>query len=439
MTLWGPSSGRVEALVSVLSGLAFGAVVIVQPKLAPLGLFGAVALYLGVRYPPLLVLGMWAGMLFDRLGVTGLKLGSFPVTASKLSVLGSIGAWFLHATLSGTRPVRWHPVLTAMLGVLASTAVCIAWANNMERGKFDLYGLGMMTVLVALVYAVLAEAKLEPLYRTIAAAFSVALLSALRHGSGDRSAGTMGDPNEWATMVLLLTPMLLGGLAEDDHWSARPLRLALIGLGPLAVLHSESRAALVVSFLVGPVCLYVLRYRVGELVACGAAGLVAAPLMLDLDKLFGRFWQLLQNLQGGATIQDSSFEERSELFRQGKQLFLDHWFIGAGPGNFSIATGFVSHTGELRPAHNTYLEIASEQGLVGIVPTGIFLLTVASTLRDGAEGARSTTGQGRVLGVGAGLGALALMAATLGLLTFSMAYLVLGFALAIVHQARTRE
>jgi hypothetical protein len=69
----------------------------------------------------------------------------------------------------------------------------------------------------------------------------------------------------------------------------------------------------------------------------------------------------------------------------------------------------------------------------------IFLLTVASTLRDGALGARSTAGEGRVIGVGAGLGALALMAATLGLLTFSMAYLVLGFSLAIVHQARTRE
>ncbi len=429
------SGAGAEVLLPVALGLCAGAGVALAPTLAPVGFAGVAAAWLGVAYPPLLVLGMWAGMLLDRLGATGMNVGLIPVTASKLTVLGSIGLWALHSALARAPLVRWHPVLTAMLGFLASTAVSIALSNGMEYGVFVLSGLGMVTVLVALVYAVLAEAPLTMLYRALGCGFAVALLASLRAPGTDRSAGTMGDPNEWATLVLLLTPFLLGGLADDEHVLARGLRMALVGLAPLAVLHSESRAALVFGMVVGPICLYMLRRRVGELAVCAGAGILVAPLVLDLDAMLYRFQQLVANFRGGAVVQDASLEERSELFRQGKQLFLDHWLIGAGAGSFEKATGFVSHTGELRPAHNTYLEIASEQGVIGLIPAGIFLLTVAVTLRDGFRAARSERHRNRVLGVAIGLGALCLMAATLGLLTFSMAYLVLGFGLAVVHQA----
>lgn len=426
---------RAELVVPVSLGLLVGAGVLVQPTLAPVALLGLIAAWLGAAYPPLLVVGMWAGMLLDRVGMTSLKMGAFPITASKLTVLGSIGLWGLHCALTKATVVRWHPVLTAMLGVLASTAISIAWANGLENGKFTLYGLAMMTVLVALVFAVLAEVPLAPLYRVIGFGFALALLASLRHGSADRSAGTMGDPNEWATLVLLLTPLLLGGLADDEHPLAAGLRVSLLGLAPLAVLHSESRSALVVGFVVGPVCVYLLRARTAELVLCLVAAVVAAPFLLSLEALLTRFLALIENIQGGAVVQDASFEERSELFRQGKQLFFDHWFIGAGPGNFQTATGFVSHTGELRPAHDTYLEIASEQGIVGLIPTGLFIGTVAFTLWEAWRGATTVAHQNRVLGAAVSLGALALMAATLGLLTFSMAYLVLGFTLAVTYQA----
>lgn len=422
------------ALVGVLLGLA----VAIQPKLTLIA-FGGLALGgLGVMVPPALVAFMFLGMLMDRAGVTGMKLGAFPVTASKLSVLACIGMWLVHAGIYGVRPLRWHPVLTAMAGVIGTMAVCIAYSNSMAEGKFSLYGVLMMTVMVALVYAALAEAELTPLYRVLSGVFLLALLVSVRGpgaAEGGRAAGTMGDPNEWATMVLLIAPFLLGGLAADDGGLGRLLRMALVGLAPLAILRSESRTALVVGVLISPACLYILRRHRGELAACGAAALFAVPFVIDLDKALFRFNQLVANLQGAATVQDSSLEERSELFRQGVQLFKDHWFIGAGPGNFATATGFVSHTGTFRPAHNTYLEIASEQGIVGLTPAIIFLVTVGTTLHAAWKGATKDGDRSRLLGVAAGLVALALMAATLGLLTFSMAYLVLGFGLAVVYQA----
>mgnify|MGYP003886132705 CR=1 FL=1 len=86
------------------------------------------------------------------------------------------------------------------------------------------------------------------------------------------------------------------------------------------------------------------------------------------------------------------------------QEFRDNWLFGVGPGNFESATGFISEDGRLRPAHNTYLEIASEQGLVGLFPAVIFMLTVAYTLYRAYHGARRERDRARIFGIAVGLG-----------------------------------
>lgn len=420
-------------------GAVAGLAIAVKPTLVVLGAGALLVTVFGVRSPSLLVILMFVGMLFDRLGVTGEKLGDFPITASKLTVVGTLALWVLHAgTTAGVEVYRWHRVLWGMLAVVATTALTVAIANTMAEGKFVLYGLVMMLVMVALTYAILVEARLQGVYRGMALAFVATLALSLRGGSGggERVAGTMGDPNEWATMVLLVTPLLLGGLADDERLGAPLLRVALVGLAPLAVLRSESRAALAVGVLLAPGVIWVLRRRRSELVACAVAGLVAAPLVIDLAAAAARVVKLFNNVRGGSVEVDTSFEERSELFRQAVQLFEDNWLVGAGPGNFAAASGFVSHEGTLRPAHNSYLEIASEQGIVGLAGVLVFLVTVGITLREGWGMAQSDRARHRVAGAAIGLFGVGLMAFTLGLVTFSMAYLVLGFALAVTTQAR---
>jgi hypothetical protein len=407
--------------------------------LAPILLVGGVAAALGVARPTLLVAGMFLGMLFDRAGVTGMKVDAFPITASKLAVLGSVGVWVLRVGVTRVAPVRWHPVLSAMLGMVIVSAISIAATGSMTNGKFVVFGLGMMLVMVGLVYAVLAEAELRGLYRFVALCLcaAVALSVARAGGSGEaaRASGTMGDPNEWATVVLLLTGLSLGGLAGDPHRLAPLLRVAVLLAAPLAVLRSESRSALVAMLIVAPGWIWLLRGRQRELGVVGALAAVGGVALLDLEHSLRRFQAILDRIGGAPAAYDPSLEERSELFRQGVDLFRDNWFLGAGPGNFAKATGFVSLEGRLRPAHNTYLEMAGEQGVVGLMALGIFALTVAWTLREGLRTATTEERHARVLGVALGLGGVGLMAATLGLLTFAMAWLVLGFGLAVVEQA----
>lgn len=434
----GVVGNRAEKLFVLAMGLAAGALVVVGAKWALLLTLAGLVVAVGIHAPSSLVVLMWLAMLLDRAGVTGAKLDDFPVTASKLSVVGSLGLWAAHATLKQVPLVRWHPVFFGFFGMLSTTAICVAYSNSMKEGKFILFGLAMMLVMVGLVYAILAAARLQPLYRTFASIFLVALtfsvLAPGGAGESGRATGTMGDPNEWATLVLLTTPFLLGGLADDEGYFPAALRLGLLLLSPLAVLASGSRTALVVGFLVTIPCLFLVRGRRGELALCGAFALAAAPIWLSRDTSIVRLKSLWATFRGDSVVRDDSFAERSELFRQGVDLFRDHWLLGAGPGNFERATGFIGQSGKFRPAHNTYLEIASEQGLLGLTSTAAFLVLVAFTLRRGLAPHLARQARRRALGIAIGLTALALMAATLGLLTFSAGYLVLGFGLAVVHQ-----
>ncbi len=437
---WARDPVRVVQGVMALGVLA-GLAVSQEALLVILGVVGLALAWLGASRPMLLVAAMFVAMLFDKLGLTGAKLGDFPITLSKLSVLGGLGLWVLHALLQRKPVLRWHPALGGLGVFFLATLLSSVVSNSLEAGKFSVFGLAMMWVLVALVFAILAEAPLRPLYLFLGVAISLALSSSILVSGGggvgesSRASGTYGDPNEWATMVLLLVALTLGGLAHLDGWLARGLRLALLGLGPLAVLHSGSRAGLVVGLVVALGCLLMLRRRWLEPLSVGGLGAALAPFVLDLDNLLYRVGLLLDNLRGGSSVQDVSLNERAEIYRQGWELFGEHWLLGVGPGNFARATGFISESGRYRPAHNTYLEIAAEQGVVGLSIALAFVLLVGWALWRGWRAAPSGEHRARIFGVALGLSAVGAMAATLGLLTFSMAFLAVGVALAVLAQS----
>jgi len=422
----------------LIVGLLAGLSILVDYRLILAGSVAVAIGWVGLRNPHLLVLGIFASILFDRLGVTGAKVAKLPVTASKLAVLGSLGLWVVHVGLTRKPGIRIHPVLGAMVGMTLVTGMAVTFSGDFDLGRFSLMGIGMVTILTGLVYVILAEHDLTNIYRVLGVILALSLATSVAGGAANqagRATGSFGDPNEWATLVLMVTPAVLGGLVADPHRGAQFLRIALLGLAPLAVFASGSRAALLVGIAVSIGCFSFLKQRRNELLVCLGGGLVAAPFVVDVDNAIARFGRLLGRASGAGMVDDSSLDERSELLRQGIDLFLNNWLLGVGPGRFAKATGFISLEGRLRPAHNTYLEVASEQGLIGLAAGFIFMATVAWTLWKAWNLSPDDRHRARVVGMAAGLAAVSIMAATLGLLTFSMAYLMLGIALAVTDQA----
>lgn len=424
------------AVVPTAVGLGVGLLAGVSPKLAVLAVGAAVGGWLALRWPPVLIVGVFGGILMDRIGGLGAKVAGLPLTVAKLTVLGAIAGWAGHCLLAGERPVRWHPALSGLAGMVAAAAVTIAATGRMGDGRFVLYGLAMNAVLAGLVFAIAASRPLPWLFRLLGGVLSLAMLQSL--AMGGRSTGTLGDPNEWAALVLMVTPLLLGVLAEDDHPVSMPIRLALVGLLPMAVLSSGSRTALVVMSAVSLPLVYVMWRRRGELAVVAGLGALVAPFVVSADTVLRRFGSLIGNLTGTAVVGDESLDERTLLFQNAVDLFLAHPIVGVGPGNYVHATGYVSIYNKLRPAHNTYLEVASEQGLVGLVPLVAFMGIVAWTLWSAWRHEPDVAQRRRVVGAAAGLGAFSLMAATLGLMTFSMAFVALGLTLALVVRGGRR-
>ncbi|MBI3977133.1 MAG: O-antigen ligase family protein [Chloroflexi bacterium] len=189
-----------------------------------------------------------------------------------------------------------------------------------------------------------------------------------------RPAGPVGDTNFFAQILVVLVPIgIFQALAER-----RPvLRLAaalasvLIVAGVMVTYSRGAAIALGVSFIA---IAYLLRVRLYYLLI-GAVVLAVAVSALAPDYL-RRIESSAQGAlmvgSGGAGVQDASIKGRITEMASAWYVFLDHPWLGVGPDNFgpyyldyADAVGLRVRTRE-RAAHDLYLGVAAETGLLGL-------------------------------------------------------------------------
>jgi O-antigen ligase len=171
-----------------------------------------------------------------------------------------------------------------------------------------------------------------------------------------RAAGPVGDPNFFALVMAALVPFSLYVVARGGRrqWLGAVATLCLIG----GVFATGSRGGIIavgVSIIGAGVVMPVFRLRVAA-VAVVMATLVALPLFAtQTQEASGRTVEgrLTENLVGVA-------------------MFSDYPIMGVGPGEFPAHyrdyTRFIGNDPRpVREAHSLPLEIASEQGLAGVI------------------------------------------------------------------------
>lgn len=203
-----------------------------------------------------------------------------------------------------------------------------------------------------------------------------------------RAEGSVGEPNRYAQVLLVLIPFALFlGRIERTWW----LRAGAMATGFFifwGILLSFSRGGFVtlalllllalVLRLLRPVCL-----------------LLAVPVLLLLIALVApQYFARVGSIAGArglyseaaSTEPDGATRGRATEMLAALFAFLDHPFLGVGPGQY---TPFYSvqyqldpdiafrHVPVKRRAHNLYLEMAAETGLVGL---GVFMAIVLSLL-----------------------------------------------------------
>lgn len=181
-----------------------------------------------------------------------------------------------------------------------------------------------------------------------------------------------GDPNYLAASAVLCLPvayyLLTRSKRRFERISILACTLPIVG----ALLVGASRGGFLALIVAGLVVLLQARGKRTKLILLGAA-LAAVFLLSPVSPLR----RLLHPDFAGVNAEDY----RLELWGAGLRMIEDHPFAGIGLGNFKAEVPAYLLPGQRIDfiAHNTYIEVAAETGLPGLL---LFLWILAATFRS---------------------------------------------------------
>ncbi|HET9075975.1 MAG TPA: O-antigen ligase family protein [Acidimicrobiales bacterium] len=261
-----------------------------------------------------------------------------------------------------------------------------------------------------------------------------------------RHTGPESDPNFWGRTIVLVAPLALSVLLTRVRAGRRWWPWALAGLALAGGEYlSQSRGGLI-AFVIGVVVWAVVALWARRKWFWLAPAAVAVVLMLapSLGSRLSTVGQL-SNVSVGST--DPSLVDRIQVQQVGLAIFRQHPLTGVGLGNFEVVEpsylgqpGIID-TGTVFAPHDLYLQIASEQGLVGL---GAWALFYGGALVVGCRAVLLARRLGRdedalmALGAVAGLVGWAAASAALHLSDFNELLSVLALVAVLDHQLRRR-
>lgn len=202
-------------------------------------------------------------------------------------------------------------------------------------------------------------------------------------GEEDRLAGTVGEPNQLATVLVAGLVILLAlAVVEKGKPLVRITLLAAAGLCLIANFLTLSRAGLIALAMAMVAAVFVAgRWRPQ---AFAAAGVVLATLFV-----FFAFLATPAQRERVTSVGTGSTSGRSDIWTVAGRMVQAHPINGVGVGQFQtsavhylIAPGTIRRSDLIiiqpKVAHNIYLHVQAEMGIVGLVA---FLLILGFSLR----------------------------------------------------------
>lgn len=377
-----PSSAYVIPVGLGLLGLGFGFLAGDSPKLA----IGAA---LGLSFAGLVVANITVGVclfaIVSFLEVLSSIGGSIGVT--KVFGLLLVVSWFAAASTrdgTGKNFIEAHPSMTYVLAIyVAWSTLSVLWAESSSVAFTSSFRYLQTLLLFLIVFTAIRERRHAVWVTasfvagaTIAAVFAIIYRPDPGQYDVARASGTVGDPNELASV--LVAGVILAAVLVVLVKKSPALRLAAaaaVGLCTLGLLFTFSRGglvalgcAIVASVFVGG------RYRPAILSVMAIVGLLGVGYITAVAPQASR--DRITKLDGGTG--------RTDIWRIGGRMVSSHPVRGVGSGNFQLSSVhyllqnpgvvrfdyFVDHP---KVAHNTYLHVLAELGLVGL---GLFLAII---------------------------------------------------------------
>lgn len=427
----------------IAMGILVGGMAIRESYMPAVMAIGAVGLVLSLYRPTVPITLAFVGILLDARGLTSIKVLGVPVTLSKAAVLFAISSHFVNSMVRRVPPITWTPISSGVVAIVITMILSLVTAVDPRWGYTDTVGVIMLAVMTHLIYQAVKEKDLPWMIRVMATITILVLVwtlftqrkegffVTLDHAWQQRTSGAYNDPNAWSTALLTVCPMIIAGLAADeDHKVSTPLLIGMLATFPLCILQSMSRAGLLSFVIIAPGIAYTLRKRKALLVGAGIALVIVLPMIINLDAVLLRYRTLVDPTLE-ADLGHGSLRERKALLDAGIKIFMENPYLGVGTGLFRVHASYVSAGEVWKIAHNSYINVAAEQGVPGLLShlwLGGLLYRAAwnAAVRSHSELTRSL-GQGFLLS----LLAFSAMAFTLNLATFAAAWFMLSLGLVV--------
>jgi O-antigen ligase len=369
------------------TAVVLGALAGFDPKLA-------LAAALGIAFVGVVLADLSAGLvLFTVISfVDLLPLGGPAVTLAKVAGVLLALSWLARLTTRESESSNFlteHPLVSyVLLAFLGWAALSLTWAEDPVAGAEAVYRYSLNVVLFVIVYTAVTEREHVSwvLIAFVAGATVSALYGFLNPvptefvNDVSRLGGAGVDPNELAAAAvaaLVLAAALAAGWRRQP--ASRVVALAAVGFLAATVVLSFSRAglvalafALVVGVIVGG------RWRVA-----------AAVLLLVVAVGIGGYHAFYASPQERDRITKADGGTgRSDVWQVGWRMVEDSPTNGIGAGNFQISSihyllepGALQRTDfivdEPKVAHNIYLQVLAELGVVGLA---LFLAVIVFSL-----------------------------------------------------------
>lgn len=306
---------------------------------------------------------------------------------SRLPALAGIGAFGVGVlsvlvTLQ-VRPLsRFHAVAFAFL---AWSSMTFFWTIDAGMTAERVTTYAQLVVLVWLVFQVAAEPsrQLLLLQAYVAGAYLTSFDMIHNYVSGTRyvSSGgyahesfTSGNfrPNDVAFMLVLALPMSWYLAVRHGRGLLMWINRLYVPVGMIGVFLTASRGALIPAvFALGIIPLTMGKMRLRSRVMTAALAIAAIPIMIAVVPASS--WERLATTK--SDLESGTMTHRREIWRAGFEVFNQHPMLGVGPGNFEVAAG--AYLDRPRPAHNAFIAVLVEQGVVGLVLfLGLFLVGI---------------------------------------------------------------
>ena len=327
-----------------------------------------------VRNPPLgLPRFKWTMTLFGLCIYTFVIISTFIPVAQPGIAIGVAGLFMGKDAVRMPTPFRLYLVflLWALISSFSSPFMEVALGEVTERLK-------LLVVMLLVLNALRTEGQLRFYLMLILVCFILFPVRGTFIGGntvGGRAVwtGQFENPNDLACLCLLAFGIALAIIFSETRWNLVRLGATSGALMLLVViLRTQSRGAFlgimvatVPAFI--PMLLKQLRLAIGVgIVVAVVIGFTIPPKTWDRLTGMAKTGASESDNQSAKEAADST-AQRIEILKVGWQIFVDHPIFGMGMGAYPLACNMYSPTLGKRDTHNTYLNLAAEVGLPGLL------------------------------------------------------------------------